>query len=123
MLRLGPAPSHRSSRLPLGAACRPGGRRRRPPEARPKLLSHDLDHRPGAAVLSGPAPLLEPAHDHDPAALRQGRGGVLGLVALHDHGEERRLLLPRPADRDSEHGPGLECDRFFYCRTQCTRKK
>src|SRR5215203_4422763 len=62
MVRLGPAPSHRPSRLPLGAACRPGGRRRRPPEARPKLLSHDLDHRPGAAVLSGPAPLLEPAH-------------------------------------------------------------
>src|SRR4029453_7800718 len=69
MLRLGPAPSHRSSRLPLGAACRPGGRRRRPSEARPKLLGHDLDSRLGGAVPSSPAPLLELAHDHDPAAL------------------------------------------------------
>jgi hypothetical protein len=29
-----------------------------------------------------------------------------GLVAPHDHGEERRLLLPAAAHRDSEHGPG-----------------
>jgi hypothetical protein len=66
---LGPAPSHRSSRLPLGAACRPGGRRRRPSQAWPKLLGHDLDSRLCGAVPSSPAPLLELAHDHDPAAL------------------------------------------------------
>jgi len=41
-----------------------------------------------------PAPLLEAAHDHDLAALREGLRGMLGLVAPHDHGEERRLLLP-----------------------------
>jgi hypothetical protein len=40
---------------------RPGRRRRRPPQARPQLLGHDLDHLPGAAVLGGPGPLLEPA--------------------------------------------------------------
>src|SRR5215212_5216212 len=94
-----------------------------PTQTRPKLLSHDLDHRPGAAVLSGPAPLLQPAHDHHPAALRQRLRGGVGLVAPHDHGEERRLLLPRPADCDSEHGPRLQCARFFYWRTQGTRKK
>jgi hypothetical protein len=33
---------------------RPGRRRRRPPQARPQLLGYDLDHRPVAAVLSGP---------------------------------------------------------------------
>jgi hypothetical protein len=33
-------------------------------------------------------------------------GGVLGLVALDDHGEERRLLLPPTADGHPEHGPG-----------------
>jgi hypothetical protein len=32
--------------------------------------------------------LLELAHDHDPAALAQRLGGVLGLVAPDDHGEE-----------------------------------
>jgi hypothetical protein len=57
-----PAPSHRwSSWPPLLAPRRPG--RRRPPQAWPQLLGHDLDDRSGAAVLSGPAPLLEPAHD------------------------------------------------------------
>ena len=102
---------------------RPGRGRRCPPQAWPQLVGHYLHDRSGAAVLSGPAPLLEPAHDHDPAALGQGLGHMLGLVPPHDHGEERRLLLPRPADRDSEHGPRLECARFFYWRTQCTRKK
>jgi hypothetical protein len=29
-------------------------------EARPQLLGHDLDDGAGAAVLSGPGPLLEP---------------------------------------------------------------
>src|SRR4029453_2784880 len=45
------------------------------PAPRPRL-----HNRPGAAVLSGPTPLLEPAHDHHVAALREGLGGVLGLV-------------------------------------------
>jgi hypothetical protein len=32
----------------------------------------------GAAVLGGPGPLLEPAHDHHPAARAQRLRGVLG---------------------------------------------
>jgi hypothetical protein len=31
---------------------------------------------------------------------------MLGLVTPHDHGEERRLLLPPPTDGHPEHGPG-----------------
>src|SRR5215216_7149695 len=31
---------------------------------------------------------------------------MLGLVTPHDHREERRLLLPPPRYRNSEHGPG-----------------
>src|SRR5215218_1910280 len=31
---------------------------------------------------------------------------MLGLVAPHDHGEERRLLLPPARHRHPEHGPG-----------------
>ena len=31
---------------------------------------------------------------------------MLGLVSPHDHGEERRLLLPPTADGYPEHGPG-----------------
>jgi hypothetical protein len=50
---------------------RPSRRRRRPPQARPQLLGHDLDDRACAAVLGGPTPLPEPAHDHDPAAPAQ----------------------------------------------------
>jgi hypothetical protein len=65
----------------------------------PQLLGHDLDHGPGALILGGPAPLLKPAHDHDPAALAQGLAGVLSLVAPHDHGEERGLLFPPTAPR------------------------
>jgi hypothetical protein len=60
--------SHRwSSWLLVLAPRRPGRRRRRPPQARSELLGHDLDDLPGAAVLVGPGPLLEAAHDHDPA--------------------------------------------------------
>src|SRR5215216_4710074 len=33
-------------------------------------------------------------------------GSMLGLVTPHDHGEERRLLLPPPRYRHPEHGPG-----------------
>jgi hypothetical protein len=73
----------------------PGCRRRRPAQARAQLFGHDLDDGAGTAVLVCPGPLLEAAHDHDPAALGQGLAGVLGLVAPHDHGEERRLLLSR----------------------------
>jgi hypothetical protein len=80
--------------LATGQSCAcPGGARRRPPQAWPQLLGHDLHDRAGAAVLGGPAPLLELAHDHDAAALRQGLGCMLGLVAPDDDGEERRLLL------------------------------
>jgi integrase len=66
--------SHRwSSWLLARAARRPGRRRRRPPQARPQLLGHDLDGGSGAAVLSRPAALLEPAHDHQrPAPLPEG---------------------------------------------------
>jgi hypothetical protein len=49
---------------------------------------------------------LEPTDDHHPAALRQRLRGVVGLVAPHDHGEERRLLLPPTRHRHPEHGPG-----------------
>ena len=45
-----------------GRPSRGGGR---PPQAEAQLLGHDLHHRSGAAVLSRPGPLLEPAHDHD----------------------------------------------------------
>jgi hypothetical protein len=31
---------------------------------------------------------------------------MLGFLPLHDHGEERRLLLPPTRDGHSEHGPG-----------------
>jgi hypothetical protein len=41
--------------------------------------------------LSGP--LRQPAHDHDPAALRQRLGGVHGLLPPHHHGVERRLAV------------------------------
>jgi hypothetical protein len=95
MLRPRPAPSHPwSSWLPVLTPRGPGRRRRRPTEARPQLLGQHFDRGSGTAVLSGPAPLLEPAHDHDPAALRQRLGCMLCLVAPHDHGEEGRLLLP-----------------------------
>jgi hypothetical protein len=99
----------RSTRLLAGVPYHLG-RGRRPTKARPQLLGHDLDSRSGAAVLGGPAPLLEPAHDHHAAALQERPRGVLGLVPPHDHGEERRLLIPPTADGHPEHGwgdPGL----------------
>src|SRR5215211_773120 len=99
-----PAPPHRSSWLL--AARGPGRARRRPPKTWPQLLGHDLHDGSGAAVLSRPGPLLEPTHDHDPAALRQRLGGVLGLVAPHHDGEERRLLVLPGADGHPEDGPG-----------------
>src|SRR4029453_16286109 len=79
MLRPRPAPSHRwSSWLPVLTPGGSGRRRRRPTKARPQLVGYDLDGGAGAAVLSGPGPLLEPTHDHDPAALRERLGRALG---------------------------------------------
>src|SRR5947207_1511945 len=76
-----PAPSHCwPSWLLAVAPRRPGGRCRCPPEARPQLLGHDLDHRPDAAILSRPAPLLEPAHDHDPAAPAHDESRVVRMA-------------------------------------------
>jgi hypothetical protein len=43
----------------LSSIGRPGRRGRRPPQARAQLLSQHLDQGAGAAVLGGPAPLLE----------------------------------------------------------------
>src|SRR5215218_6989940 len=65
---------------------RPGRGRHRPARARSQLLGQDLDHGPGAAILSGPASLLEPAMTTT-RLLGQGPRGMLGLVAPHDHGE------------------------------------
>jgi hypothetical protein len=80
----------------------PGRRCRRPAKARPQLLGQHLDHRVGAAVVGRPGPLLEPAHDHDPAAPSQGLGHMLGLVAPHDPGEDclagRSALPVEPGD-------------------------
>jgi hypothetical protein len=50
----------------------------------------------GAAILSGPAPLLAPAHDHHPAALRQGtRPRARPGRATRSR---RRTTAPAPAD-------------------------
>jgi hypothetical protein len=59
-----------------------------------QLVGHHLDHRPAGAVLGLPGPLLKPAHDHHPAALRQRLRCLLGLVAPHHHRVERRLTIP-----------------------------
>ena len=95
-----PAPPLRTSSWLLAVIPRrPGRRCRRPTKARPQRLGHDLDHRPGAAVLGRPAPLRKSAHDFDPAAPAQRFGRMLRLVAPHDHGEERRrTTAPAPAD-------------------------
>jgi hypothetical protein len=59
-------------------------------KAWPQLLGHDLDGRAGAAVLGSPAPLLEAAQDHDPAALASdcavpGWTGRAGCRIAYDH--------------------------------------
>ena len=89
-------PNRWSSRLLALAPRRPGRDRRRPPQAWPQLLGHDLHQGPGAAVLVGPGPLLESTTTNTRLPLARDCAGMLGLVAPHDHGEERRLLLPRP---------------------------
>ena len=90
-----------SSRLGRPARCR-----RCPPQAWPELVGHNLDDLAGVVILSGPGPLLEPTHDHDPAPFGQRLGGMLSLVAPHDHGEERQLLLSSTGDGHPEQGPG-----------------
>src|SRR4029453_14521894 len=103
-----PRPARRvawSSWLLVLAPRRPGGRRRPPAKARSQLLAPPPPDGSDAGVLSRPGPLLQSAHDHDPAALRQRLGGVLGLVAPHHDGEERRLLLPTARHGPPEPGP------------------
>jgi len=65
--------------LVAGAPAGPLGSGGRPAKARAQLLDHDLNGGSGAAVLRRPGALLEPAHHHDPATLRQGLGRMLGL--------------------------------------------
>src|SRR4029453_3213180 len=60
-------------------------------EAGPPPVSLDLSHRPLLPLGSFPAPLSEPAGDHDPVALGQGVGQVFGLAAPHIDLEERGL--------------------------------
>src|SRR5215218_6960542 len=118
----GPPTAPRRPARPLGSAstrsatggARPARRsRRRPRRDRVaglvvdllQVVTDDLHDGAGAAVLSGPCPLLAPAHDHHPAALGQGLAGVLGRVASHQDGDERRLLLPPARHRHPEHRP------------------
>jgi hypothetical protein len=54
-----------------------------PPQARPQLLCQHLDYGSGASVLAGPAALLQPAHDHHPAALRQGDSAACSAWSRH----------------------------------------
>src|SRR5215207_11564871 len=62
-------------------------------QAGPDLVSFDLGDRPLLALGGLPAALAEPAGDHDPVALGQGVGQVLGLAAPHIHLEERGLAV------------------------------
>jgi hypothetical protein len=66
-------------------------RRRGTPACFAHIPHRRLAGRAGAAVLGRPAPLLEPTHDHDPAALRQRLGRMLGLVAHPGRGRRSRL--------------------------------
>jgi hypothetical protein len=63
--------------LGLAGAPRRPGRRRRPPQARPQLLGHDLGGGSSVAILSGPCPPLKPTHDHDPAGSARSCHGRL----------------------------------------------
>jgi hypothetical protein len=78
--------SHRWSSCLL-ATRGPGRGRCRPTKARPQLLGQHLDHGSGSAVLSGPCPLLEPAHDDHPHAHPRrgpdpGPGGRLDTMTV-----------------------------------------
>ena len=79
--------------LLLPARARRGpGRRRCPAQARPQLVGHDLDHRAAGAVVGLPGPLLQPAHDHHPAALRQGLRHTAGTLATVAGGSLREVM-------------------------------
>src|SRR4029450_4641582 len=106
----GSAPAPRPPPRPPGGRCHPhrasppSGSDPPPAKARPPLPGPPPDPLAGAAILSGPGPLLESAYDHHPAPLRQRLGHMLGLVAPDDDGEERRLLLPPTRQPAREHG-------------------
>jgi hypothetical protein len=53
----------------------------------------------------GPAPLLQPADHHHPAALRQRHRGMLGLVTPDHHREERRLTITAARHRHPQRRP------------------
>jgi hypothetical protein len=97
MLRPRPAPVASLVELATGPGSAWSWSSLPPTAGSPQLLGHDLHGRAGAAVLGGPGPLLELAQDHDPAALRQRLGRVLGLVPPHDHGIERVRRTPHLA--------------------------
>ena len=71
-------------------------------QARPQLLGHRIGRcRPWPSSSATGAD-----HDHHPAALAQRLRCVLGLVAPHDHGEQRRSCSRGPLTAHPEHGPG-----------------
>src|SRR5215207_2932059 len=82
-------------------------------EAGPDLIGLDLGHRPLLALGGFPAALAESAGDHDPVALGERVGQVLGLGAPHVDLEERGLavapltiLLDALGHGDAEVGDG-----------------
>ena len=87
--------------LPLAGSWSPwpsGGLAPAPRPRPPRSSGRCRPQRSSFAAAAGPPPR--------PAALGQRSGGVLGLVAPDDHGEERRLLLPPAADSHPEGRPG-----------------
>jgi hypothetical protein len=68
----GPRPSHRRTRCG-------GAHRRLGPSCSASTSTTDR----GASVLAGPAALLQPAHDHHPAALRQGDSAACSAWSRH----------------------------------------
>jgi hypothetical protein len=81
-----------------------------PAQARPDLVSDDLDLGPLGPVLGVPRALLQSAVDDGAGALVQGGGGVLAERPPGDDVEERRLFLPlavglvAPVDGQPEAG-------------------
>jgi hypothetical protein len=92
--------------VPLKPAWSPCSVSPSPNDGSARLLGQHLEGGSGAAILVGQPARLEPTHDHDPAAPAQRLDGMLGLVAPHDHGVERRLLLPPTRHGHPEHRPG-----------------
>src|SRR5215218_3076857 len=66
---------------------------RGPLERGPDLVGLELGHRPLLPLGGLPAALPQPAGDHDPVALAQGLGQVLGLPAPHVDLEERGVAV------------------------------